>query len=199
MLKRAVAGVAVTGLCVAATSQLDLSPIVDSAIPGKQVERAIERSGADETLTSFRLATGLSRPVFVTNDGVNPDWICRRAAFRFNWSNQDSRSNQWQRHLDIPVRQWCEHRIRTGLLGMCFDPDYEAGYFYVNYTRSNTTYITRYTRSLNPQTADFSSATVVYSTSTYSNHWDGWTSPRWLLYSWVTGVPVAIRATVPRT
>ena len=179
MLKRAVAGVAVTGLCVAATSQLDLSPIVDSAIPGKQVERAIERSGADETLTSFRLATGLSRPVFVTNDGVNPDWIYvveQRSGSTGRIKILD-RTNGSVISTFLSV-SGVNTGSEQGLLGMCFDPDYENnGYFYVNYTRSNTT-TTRYTRSLNPQTADSSSATVVYSTLNHIRITmpDGWTS-----------------------
>ncbi|MDG2095158.1 MAG: PQQ-dependent sugar dehydrogenase [Phycisphaerales bacterium] len=177
MLKRAVAGLAITGLCVAATSQLDLSPVVDSTIPDKQIDRSLERSGADEVLTSFRLATGLARPVFVTNDGINPDWIYvveQRSGSTGRIKILD-RTNGSVISTFLSV-SGVNTGSEQGLLGMCFDPDYENnGYFYVNYTANSTTYITRYTRSSNPQTADSSSATVVYSyAQPYSNHNAGW-------------------------
>lgn len=168
---------AVTGLCVAATSQLDLSQKFDASVHDQQVARAQTRSGGEETLTSIRLATGLARPVFVTHDGVNQDWIYVVE----QRSGSTGRIKILNRETGSVISTFLSvSNVNTGseqgLLGMCFDPDYENnGYFYVNYTRSNTTYITRYSRSSNPQIADASSATVVYSyAQPYSNHNAGW-------------------------
>ena len=62
-------------------------------------------------------------------------------------------------NLDSIITGGTSTSSEQGLLGLAFHPDYQNnGYFYVNYTRSSTTYITRYTRSQNPQTADASSA-----------------------------------------
>lgn len=177
MLKRAVAGLAVMGLCVAATSQLDLSPMVDTISIDKQAERPLERSGAAQVLSSFRLATGLTRPVFVTNDGINADWIYvveQRSGSTGRIKILD-RTNGSVISTFLSVTG-VNTGSEQGLLGMCFDPDYENnGYLYVNYTANNTTFITRYTRSSNPQVADSSSAAVVFSYSQpYSNHNAGW-------------------------
>lgn len=165
------------GLCVAATSQLDLSPMVDTISIDKQAERPLERSGAAQVLSSFRLATGLTRPVFVTNDGINADWIYvveQRSGSTGRIKILD-RTNGSVISTFLSVTG-VNTGSEQGLLGMCFDPDYENnGYLYVNYTANNTTFITRYTRSSNPQVADSSSAAVVFSYSQpYSNHNAGW-------------------------
>ena len=179
MLKRAFAGVAVVGLCVAATSQLDMpSKKADSAAPTTSSTPPAFRSGSGDTMTSYRLATGLSRPVLVTNDGVNPDWIyvVEQRSGSTGRIKILNRTNGTLISTFLSV-SGLNTGSEQGLLGLCFDPDYENnGYLYVNYTANNTTYVTRYTRSSsNPQAADASSATVIYSVSQpYTNHNGGW-------------------------
>ncbi|MAT80053.1 MAG: hypothetical protein CMJ29_00215 [Phycisphaerae bacterium] len=179
MLKRAFAGVAVVGLCVAATSQLDTpTRKTEPLVPTSQSMPAPIRSAGGESMTSFRLATGLSRPVLVTHDGVNPDWIyvVEQRSGSTGRIKILNRSNGSLISTFLSVNG-VNTGSEQGLLGLCFDPDYENnGYFYVHYTASNTSFITRYQRSSsNPQTANPSSATVVYSISQpYSNHNAGW-------------------------
>ena len=178
MLKRAIAGAAIAGLCIAATSQInppqkrvsEVNLDTDS-MPGEM------RSGAAD-LSTRRLITGLARPVLVTHDGVNADWIYvveQRSGSTgrikiFDRTNGDQIST----FLSI---SGLNTGSEQGLLGLAFAPDYEtSGHFYVNYTQSSQTRVTRYTRSTsNPEVANSSSATIVYSISQpYSNHNGGW-------------------------
>ena len=178
MLKRVIAGAAIAGLCIAATSQItppqkrvsEVNLDTDS-MPGEM------RSGATD-LSTTRLITGLTRPVYVTHDGVNPDWIYVVE----QRSGSTGRIKIYNRENGSLISTFLSvSSLNTGseqgLLGLAFAPDYEtSGHFYVNYTQSSRTYVTRYTRSSsNPQAADPSSAEVVYFISQpYSNHNGGW-------------------------
>lgn len=63
-----------------------------------------------------------------------------------------------------------------GLLGLAFHPDYETnGYIYVNYTNSNSTVISRFQVTNNPDSADKNSEFQLLTfTQPYSNHNGGW-------------------------
>ncbi|MDZ7626550.1 MAG: PQQ-dependent sugar dehydrogenase [Ignavibacteriaceae bacterium] len=63
-----------------------------------------------------------------------------------------------------------------GLLGLAFHPDYETnGYIYVNYTNANSTVISRFQVTNNPDSADKNSEFQLLTfTQPYSNHNGGW-------------------------
>lgn len=179
MWKRAIAGIALVGLCIAATTQLDNPTKQDNFnIPSIDSQPAEFRSGGGEVMTSHRLATGLARPVLVTHDGVNPDWIYvveQRSGSTGRIKILD-RSNGSLVSTFLSVSS-LNSGSEQGLLGLAFDPDYENnGHFFVNYTQNNRTYITRYSRSSsNPQVADSGSAEVVlFISQPFTNHNGGW-------------------------
>lgn len=68
--------------------------------------------------------------------------------------------------------------LEWGLLGMCFDPDYDTnGYFYVNYSDSTgDSVIARFQVSAgNPNVADFASrTTILFLDQPNANHRGGW-------------------------
>ncbi|MCH2134257.1 MAG: PQQ-dependent sugar dehydrogenase [Phycisphaerales bacterium] len=179
MLKRAIAGVAVIGLCVAGTTQLDHghADVSGKDLTTQQTAGADRSAGAAE-LTTTRLATGLTRPVQVTHDGVNPDWIYvleqrSGSTGRIKILNRETGS-VISTFLSISGLNTSSEQ---GLLGLAFHPNYETnGYFFVNFTRSNRTYISRYSRSSsNPAFADSSSEEVVmFISQPYTNHNGGW-------------------------
>ena len=178
MLKRAVAGVVVVGLCIAGTTQL--APPASSGLKDLSADSQPPdtRTAGSGTMTSHRLATGLTRPVLVTHDGVNEDWIYvveQRSGSTGRIKILD-RSNGMLVSTFLSITG-LNTSSEQGLLGLAFDPDYETnGYFFVNYTQSSRTYVTRYSRSAsNPQVADSSSAQVVfYISQPYTNHNGGW-------------------------
>ncbi|MEE2906654.1 MAG: PQQ-dependent sugar dehydrogenase [Planctomycetota bacterium] len=179
MLKRAIASMALVGLCIAATTQLDNpSKQEDFKNPSMDSQPADFRSGGGEQMSGYRLATGLARPVLVTHDGVNPDWIyvVEQRSGSTGRIKILNRSNGTLVSTFLSV-SGLNTGSEQGLLGLAFDPDYENnGYFYVNYTQSSRTYITRYTRSSsNPQVADSGSAEVVlFISQPFTNHNGGW-------------------------
>ena len=108
--------------------------------------------------STVRIASGLSRPVYVTALPQDYDRIFimeQRTAFikilHFSTGVVDTFL-----HIDSLVIDSGNER---GLLGMCFHPDYaDNGYFYVHYNdNSGNSVIARYTVTANPDSADASS------------------------------------------
>ena len=141
------------------------------------------KAGAEIVLSSERIATGLSRPVYVTAAPGDTD--------RLFIVEQRSGSTGRIRILDLsagtvnatpflevsPVTTGNEQ----GLLGMAFHPDYQSnGLFYLNYTTTGggsagRTVVERYTVSGDPDVADPTSAqTVITYNQPASNHNAGW-------------------------
>ncbi len=138
--------------------------------------------GVPTPLTTTRVASGLSSPVYVThapNDPTRVYIIEQPGRIRVLDLTQDPPALQVTPFLNIQtiVRSTGSEQ---GLLGLAFHPDYENNkFFYVNYTRSSpsndgATVIARYS-AISPTQADSSSAVVLMTIAQpQSNHNGGW-------------------------
>jgi glucose/arabinose dehydrogenase len=138
-----------------------------------------------QSLTSVRVASGLTRPVFVTAPPGDYDRL-----FIVEQRGSGGVSTRGDiRILDLttepptllPTPFLSVTGLTTaseqGFLGMAFDPEYAStGRFYVHYTASGgTTTVARYQVSANPNIANAASAQVLLTTSQpASNHNGGW-------------------------
>jgi glucose/arabinose dehydrogenase len=123
-----------------------------------------------------RIASGLSRPVYVTMPPGDTDrlFIVEQHTGEIRILNRGSGMINGTEFLDVTG---ISTGGEQGLLGLAFHPDYGTnGYFYVNYTDSGgDTHIVRYTVSGNPDIADSGSAQEVLSfNQPQSNHNGGW-------------------------
>jgi glucose/arabinose dehydrogenase len=138
---------------------------------------------ATTVLTSERVASGLSLPLFVTAplgdttrlfivEQRGSGGVANRADIRI--LNLTSGTLNATPFLSIsPVSTGSEQ----GLLGLAFHPEYASnGFFYVDYTNSaGTTVIARYQVSANPDIANAASAqTVLTIAQPFTNHNGGW-------------------------
>lgn len=131
---------------------------------------------AQTALTTVRVASGLSRPVYVTAppDDLDRLFIVEQHTGRIRILNLADGSINAAPFLDI---NGLATGNEQGLLGLAFDPDYAAtGHFYVNLTVSGrTTHIRRYTVSGDPNVADpATSRTVLTYAQPQTNHNSGW-------------------------
>ncbi|WP_299942432.1 PQQ-dependent sugar dehydrogenase [uncultured Microbulbifer sp.] len=167
---------AVMGLSITALQATPLPPAPTSLSGNpQQIDMQLVKTGV---LSSFQFASGLTRPVFVTHDGTNPDWIYvveQRSGSTGRIKILDRASGSLiSTFLSV---SGLNTGSEQGLLGLAFDPDYaNNGYLYINYTQNSRTHVTRYQRSsTNPQTADPGSAQAVFSISQpFANHNGGW-------------------------
>lgn len=137
------------------------------------------RSLGDPSISAMRLVTGLARPVQVVaapNDHSRIFIVEQRSGStgRIRIFNLDTNTLLSTPFLSKSVSTSSEQ----GLLGLAFHPNYDQnGYFYINYTASNSdTYIERFTVSAsNPNVADSGSGyTIMSIDQPYSNHNGGW-------------------------
>ncbi len=134
---------------------------------------------ADTGLTTVRVASGLSRPVFVTAPPGDTQRLFIVEAQvgssgRIRILNLGTGSLNSTPFLTISNVATGDEQ---GLLGLAFHPQYaQNGYFYVNYTDSSgTTIVRRFTASANPDVADTTSGMQVLSIAQpASNHNGGW-------------------------
>ncbi|MFN0149192.1 MAG: PQQ-dependent sugar dehydrogenase [bacterium] len=110
-------------------------------------------------LTATRVASGLTRPTFVTAAPGDPT----RLFILEQWSGSVwilDLATETIRPQPFITQPNISLGTEQGLLGMAFHPDYPATpYVYLSYTRSNNaSRITRYTVSSNPDSLDFSTA-----------------------------------------
>jgi glucose/arabinose dehydrogenase len=129
-------------------------------------------------LTSVRVASGLSRPVFVTAppQDYHRVFIVEQQTGIIKILNLDTGVINATPFLDIDGLATGNEQ---GLLGLAFHPDYDNnGLFYVNLTIADgTTQIRRYQVSADPDIADAGSMTLILSyAQPFSNHNGGWTS-----------------------
>lgn len=110
-----------------------------------------------QEISAVRIASGLSRPVFVTAPAgdTNRIFIVEQrsgSTGRVRIYKFDSGQVLGTPYLSVTVSTGSEQ----GLLGLAFHPDYaNNGYVYVNYTRSDgDTVIQRFTVSGNPDVVD---------------------------------------------
>lgn len=121
-------------------------------------------------LTTIRVASGLSSPVFATSpsDDFQRLFIIERPGrIKILFNGQILPTP----FLDIVGR--VQSGGERGLLGLAFHPDYNNnGYFYLNYTNtSGNTVVSRFEVTTNPDSADSSSEVVLLTISQpYSNH-----------------------------
>lgn len=129
-----------------------------------------------QDFTAIRIASGLSRPVFVTAPPGDMERIF--IVEQRSGSNGRIRIIKNGQLLSTPFLSiTVSTGSEQGLLGLAFHPDYaNNGYFYVNYTRTDgNTVIARYTVSSNPDIADVNSAqTVLVISQPFSNHNGGY-------------------------
>lgn len=129
-----------------------------------------------QDFSSRRIASGLSRPVFVTAPAGDMSRIFiveQRSSSTGRIRIVKDGNLLGTPFLSVTVSTGSEQ----GLLGLAFHPDYaNNGFFYINYTRSDgDTVIARYTVSGNPDIADSGSAqTVMIIDQPFSNHNGGY-------------------------
>jgi glucose/arabinose dehydrogenase len=133
-------------------------------------------SHAHGEVSTVRIATGLSRPVYATHAPGDTErlFIVEQHVGRIRILDLSSGAINAQPFLDIDGLSTGNEQ---GLLGLAFDPDYDTnGYFYVNVTPTGSgTHIRRFQVSGDPDIADPLSQTEVLSFSQpQSNHNGGW-------------------------
>jgi glucose/arabinose dehydrogenase len=137
--------------------------------------------GGVEELTTVRVASGMTRPIFVTHapDDDNRLYIIeKRGVIKvLNRKTGDLQSTaEAFLNIDSLVGGGQSNGDERGLLGLAFHPDFaNNGYFYVNYTdNANDTVVARYSIT-DRDTADPGSAeTVLEVDQPFSNHNGGW-------------------------
>ncbi len=141
---------------------------------------AVAPAGAATPLTTVRVASGLTRPIFVTsppNDFSRLFIVEKAGVIKILYLGTGIVNGTAFLNIDALVGGGGSNNDERGLLGLAFHPDYAAnGYFYVNYTNnSSDTVVVRYTVSANPDVADAGSAdTVLTIDQPFSNHNGGW-------------------------
>ena len=140
---------------------------------------AVAQSGAAvETLTTTKVADGLSRPVAATHapDDYTRLFIVEQHTARIKILNLKTGEMNPMPFIDLdPIV--IETGNERGLLGLAFHPAYRTnGHFYVNYIdNSGDTVIARYTRTADPGIADPSSqVTLLTMDQPFGNHNGGW-------------------------
>lgn len=142
------------------------------------------QAAAQTTFSAQRIASGLTRPVFVTAppgdfnrlfivEQRGSGGVGNRAYIKIlNLSNNTINALPFLAITGVATGG------EQGLLGLAFDPNYATnGRFYVNYTAADwTTHVVRYTVSAgNPNQADALSATTVFTQpQPFDNHNGGW-------------------------
>jgi glucose/arabinose dehydrogenase len=116
-----------------------------------------------------------SDPVFLTHadDNTNRIFVVEQAGKIKVFPNSQS-ANSSKEFLNITDR--VSSGGEKGLLGLAFHPDYENnGYFYVNYTNSSSTVISRFQVTSNPDSANKNSEYQLLTfTQPFGNHNGGW-------------------------
>ncbi|MCZ7645375.1 MAG: PQQ-dependent sugar dehydrogenase [Planctomycetota bacterium] len=132
---------------------------------------------ASEGVAKVQVASGLSRPVFVTHAPGDASrlFIVEQHTGRIRILNLATNTLNAAPFLTV---EGVNTGNEQGLLGLAFHPNYASnGYFYVNYTAGgpSRTDIARYRVSADPDTADAASKTVLLTfAQPESNHNGGW-------------------------
>lgn len=132
---------------------------------------ALGKAGAQQ-LTTVRVASGLSQPLFVTAPIGDYEriFILEQVAARIKILKDGVILPQPFLNLDPRVGNGGGEQ---GLLGMAFHPDYaQNGYFFVDYTdNAGNTVVARYQVTSNPDSADYDSEYIILSLDQpYVNH-----------------------------
>jgi glucose/arabinose dehydrogenase len=134
----------------------------------------VAEAAAAQGFETRRLATGLSRPVFVTAPPGDTGrvFVVEQHTGRIRILRLATGEVESPPFLTI---SGVSTGNEQGLLGLAFHPDYASnGYFYVNYTNPDTQ-VVRYQVSADPDVADAGSASPVLSLAQpQANHNGGW-------------------------
>lgn len=137
---------------------------------------------AQTPLTTERIASGLSNPLYVTHAPGDSNRIYiveQRSGSTGRIRIFDLNTNTLATSAFLSISSLSTGN-EQGLLGLAFHPDYLTnGYFWVNYTNAaGTTIIARYQAVGDPATANFanvaSAQTVLTLAQPFSNHNGGW-------------------------
>jgi len=132
---------------------------------------------AETPLTTVRVASGLSLPLFVT---APPGDTTRLFIVEQREGDAKGRIKIMKNGSILPTPFLTTTTLATGneqgLLGLAFAPDYAtSGRFYVNYTDSTwATRIVRFTVSGNPDVANPTGQIILSIPQPYNNHNGGW-------------------------
>lgn len=154
--------------------------LISAGVPARgESEKRLNLSGTGAArptataLTTVRIASGLSRPVFVCSppgDNERLFILEQYTGLIKIWRNDSVLARPFMDIGDSLATNGNEQ----GLLGMAFHPAFETNrYFFINYTKvGGATVIKRYMVSANdPDSADFSSGvTIMTILQPYSNH-----------------------------
>ena len=135
-----------------------------------------ETAPAAEQIRLTEIASGLTRPLYLTHagDGSNRLFVVEQVGKIWIIENG---VQQAQPFLDVsslitPAALTWQYS-EQGLLGLAFHPDYQTnGQFYINYTdRAGDTVVSRYQVSDNPNLADASGGQIIFRIAQpYNNH-----------------------------
>lgn len=148
-----------------------------ATVAGLSLLAAAPVASAQDTLTTERIVSGLSRPLFFTHAG-NPDRAFvvqqRGLILVLDLSTGQVLATPF---IDLSGRV-SQSGNERGLLGLAFHPQYDSnGLFYVNYTHATTgaTVIAQFSVSSDPDVADPDSFVQILSyDQPFSNHNGGW-------------------------
>jgi len=132
---------------------------------------------AETPLTTVRVASGLSLPLFVT---ASPGDTTRLFIVEQREGDAKGRIKILKNGSVLPIPFLITSTLATGneqgLLGLAFAPDYAtSGRFYVNYTDSTwATRIVRFTVSGDPDVANPTGQIILSIPQPYNNHNGGW-------------------------
>jgi glucose/arabinose dehydrogenase len=147
-----------------------------AALTGLGLVALAAAAAATTTLTTTRVASGLTRPVFVTA----PPGDDRLFIVEQRGADNRGRVKVLKDGTVLPKAFLTTAILPTGneqgLYSIAFPPDYAtSGAFYIHYTdTSNTNRVARYFVSANPDTA-MPAGTVIYSApQPFTNHKGGW-------------------------
>ena len=129
-------------------------------------------------LTTELVASGLERPIFVTHAPGDFDrlFVIEKRGFIRVIENGVLLATPFI-DLDALIGGGTSDNSEQGLLGLAFHPDYQNnGYFYVNYTRTNSnSVVRRYSVTANPNIADDTSGIrIIGYDQPQTNHNGGW-------------------------
>jgi glucose/arabinose dehydrogenase len=132
--------------------------------------------GATTTLTTTRVASGLTRPVFVTSPPGDD------RLFIVEQRGADNRGRiKILKNGAVLARAFLTTAVlpsgnEQGLYSMAFAPDYAtSGRFYIHYTdNSNTNRVARYTVSGDPDSANATGMILYSAPQPFTNHKGGW-------------------------
>ncbi|GMV26016.1 MAG: hypothetical protein AMXMBFR58_20470 [Phycisphaerae bacterium] len=143
------------------------------------VGSSLSGHAAAQTLTTVRVASGMSRPIFLTHAPGDPSrlFVIEKQG-RIRIIKDGALLATPFLDIDAIVTGGTSTSSEQGLLGLAFHPNYQTnGKFYVNYTAvagSGDTVVAEYTVSANPDIANTTGNIIMTFDQPQTNHNGGW-------------------------